>query len=415
MKSTPTNLRIEDVPIDSIRPSPDNPRTMSAEQMTALERSISEFGLVDPILVREADSTVIGGHQRLDAAQRLGLKTVPVVFLDVSEEQSRLLNIALNKISGDWNLDQLGKALAELRDLPEVDVTLTGFGTEELEDLFAEFEADSTLPALTGDLDADAALAGLQENDKPSRVKRGQLWQLGEHLLLCGDTLADVTLDRLCQEPVPLVVTGAPYGIDYQSRMTRPENRKAPIANDEAATFESLLERALPLVRSAMQTGATLYWFCGGGGPTPSLGNALLAISRHFQLQDLLVWDKEAPGLGWRWRRSWEAVIDASVGDPAHWYGGTHRRSILRWPRQIPQADDHPTPKPPELLAELIRVSSRPKDSVLDPFAGSGSTLIAAQLTGRRCLAVELEPRYCDLILARWESVSGQRAVLAEG
>ena len=214
---------------------------------------------------------------------------------------------------------------------------------------------------------------------------------------------------------MPLVVTDPPYGIDYQSRLTSATRRKARIANDEAAGFESFLERALPAVRAVMAPGASMYWFAGGGGPSPALGQALLAVSRHFDLQNCLVWDKETPGLGWRWRRSWEAILEASAGSPAHWYGGSHRRNVLRWPKLIPQEGDHPTPKPTELLAELMRYSSRPGQVVLDPFAGSGSTLLAAELTGRTCYASELEPGYCELILARWEQVTGQQAQVEEG
>jgi site-specific DNA-methyltransferase (adenine-specific) len=145
------------------------------------------------------------------------------------------------------------------------------------------------------------------------------------------------------------------------------------------------------------------------------LAHAMLAIATHFDFQNCLVWDKESPGLGWRWRPSWEGIIEATRGERSRWYGGSHRRNVLRWPRLIPQAEDHPTPKPIGLLAELIRVSSRTGEAVLDPFAGSGSTLIAAELTGRRCWAAELEPRYCDLILDRWESVSGGQAAVVEG
>jgi len=208
------------------------------------------------------------------------------------------------------------------------------------------------------------------------------------------------------------VVTDPPYGIEYQSQS---QGRKAPIAHDDSAGFERFLEKALPVVKKVMARGATLYWFAAGGGPNPALGQALLAISRHFTLQNCLAWDKETPGLGWRWRGSWEAVIEASVGPPSRWYGGSHRRNVLRWPKLLPQEEDHPTPKPVGLLSELIRVSSRPGEVVLDPFAGSGSTLIAAQLMGRVCYACELEPGYCEIILARWEKLTGKQAQGVEG
>jgi DNA modification methylase len=399
-------LCIEHVAPESLLPYPANPRTMSAAQMAALQRSITQFGFVDPLVVRRADRTVIGGHQRLEAARTIGLKTVPVVFVDLTESEASLLNIALNRISGDWDLEQLGQILTELRDLPEVDVSLTGFDTQELEDLFAEMQADGDLPGPGEDLDAEMR-DRLAHPRSTGRVQPGRLWRLGRHRLVCADALQSDTLDRLCGgKRVPLVLTDPPYGIDYEST-----TGKAPIANDGSADFEAFLARALPAVRSAMTSGATLYWFAAGGGA--ALGQALLAVSRHFTLQNLIVWDKETPGLGWRWRRSWEAIVEASLGRPARWYGGTHRRNVLRWPKLIPDGEDHPTPKPPELLAELIRVSSKVGQQILDPFAGSGSTLIAAQLTGRVCYACELEPGYCELTLDRWERLTGEQAVLA--
>jgi DNA modification methylase len=402
------DLCIEHVAPDTLLPYAGNPRTISAGQMAALQRSIRQFGFVDPLVVRRADRTVIGGHQRLEAAKTLGLKTVPVVFVDLTESEASLLNIALNKISGDWDLEQLGQILTELRDLPDVDVSLSGFDTQELEDLFAEMEAEGDLRQEGEQLDAEM-LDRLAHPRSTGRVQSGQLWMMGRHRLLCADCLAPGALSRLCAEKqMPLVLTDPPYGIDYHST-----DRKAPIANDGSAGFGQFLQRALPAVKGTMSSGATLYWFAAGGGPT--LGQALLAISQHFTLQNLIVWDKETPGLGWRWRRSWEAIIEASVGKPARWYGGTHRRNVLRWPKVIPDGEDHPTPKPPELLAELIRVSSRPGQLILDPFAGSGSTLIAAQLTGRICYACELEPGYCELMLERWERLTGEQSLLEEG
>jgi DNA modification methylase len=212
-----------------------------------------------------------------------------------------------------------------------------------------------------------------------------------------------------------VVLTDPPYGVGYQSTLAKRGRRKKAIANDGQEEFESFLERALPALRAVMKRGAVLYWFAGGGGAEPVLAKALLAVSRHFTLLNTIVWDKVEAGLGWRWRRSWEAVIEASVGRPRVWHGGTDRRNVLRFPRAIPQSDDHPTPKPLPLLEELILAAAPARGTILDPFAGSGSTLIAAERTGRTCLAGELEPRYCDIVLARWEAVSGGRAQRLEG
>jgi site-specific DNA-methyltransferase (adenine-specific) len=411
VSSAAPQFQVEWVGVDTLIPSPDNPRVMPPAEMTALERSIAEFGLVDPLLVRKADRTLIGGHQRLAVAKKLGLATVPVIFLDVSEPQAVALRIALNKISGDWDREQLGSLLAELRAQQEIDVTLTGFDTEELEELFAELEAQQAGPAFSPEAER-AQQTALAAGSAPARVRPGQLWQLDRHRLWCGDSLGPGALARVCEgRPVPLVVTDPPYGVDFRSAS---KQGKAPIANDEAAGFASFLERALPAIREVVAPGGTLYWFAAGGGAKPALAHVLLAVSRHFELRNCLVWDKESPGLGRHWRPSWEAIVEATAGARTRWYGGTHRRNVLRYGRLIPDADEHPTPKPTDLLAELIRVSSRPTEAVLDPFAGSGSTLLACELTGRRCSAAELEPGYCSLIVARWEAVTGQQARLAE-
>lgn len=140
------------------------------------------------------------------------------------------------------------------------------------------------------------------------------------------------------------------------------------------------------------------------------LAKALLAISEHFALLNTLVWDKVDPGLGWRWLRSWEAIIEASVGKPRVWHGGTEARNVLRFAKAIPQAGDHPTPKPVPLLEQLIRAAAPARGCILDPFLGSGSTLIAAERTGRICLGAELDPRYCDITVARWEALTGNTA-----
>ena len=145
------------------------------------------------------------------------------------------------------------------------------------------------------------------------------------------------------------------------------------------------------------------------------LGRAQLAIAQHFTLLNTIVWDKVDPGLGWRWRRSWEAVIEASVGKPRVWNGGTEMRNVLRFAKAIPQADDHPTPKPVSLLEELIRAAAPSRGLILDPFAGSGPSLIAAERTGRTCCAVELEPRYCDIVIARWEALTGSKSTCSRG
>jgi len=412
----PLQFDVVQVPIERLRPWPGNPRTMAPEEMESLRRSVSHWGMVEPLVVRRSDQLVIGGNQRLETAKALGMSTVPVVYVELSDAEAKALNLALNRIRGEWDLPKLGELLEDLQRLPEIDETLTGFGGDEVDALLAELERDRA-PDPREETFSEAAEALQQWREQaPTRVAKGDLWQLGRHRLYCGDSLAPGGLELLCNgEKVDLVLTDPPYGISYQSTLARRGRRKKAIANDGQEEFEGFLDRALPVIKSAMKRGAVLYWFAGGGGAEPVLAKALLAISQHFTLLNTIVWDKVDPGLGWRWRRSWEAVIEASVGRPRMWHGGTDRRNVLRFPRAIPQSDDHPTPKPIPLLAELVLAAAPARGTVLDPFAGSGSTLIAAERTGRVCHAAELEPRYCDIVLARWEAVSGARAQRLEG
>ncbi len=384
--------------------------------MRKLVRSIQEFGMVEPLVVRRNDQLVVGGHQRLAAAKTLGLATVPVVYLDMSDSEAKALNLGLNRIQGEWDLPKLGQLLEELRDLPDLDETLSGFDPAEMDDLLAELERDRAADPREESFGEAAEALQQWREQAPTRVSKGETWQLGRHRLYCGNSLEPGALERLCDgKKVDMVLTDPPYGIDYRSTLARRGRRKKAIANDGQEEFDEFLARALPAIRAVMKRGSMLYSFAGGGGAEPVLAKALLAISEHFTLQNTLVWDKVDPGLGWRWRRSWEAIIEASVGKPRVWHGGTSARNVLRYAKAIPQSDDHPTPKPVPLLEELILAAAPARGTILDPFAGSGSTLIAAERTGRSCLAVELEPRYCDIVLARWEAVSGGRAQRLEG
>jgi len=406
-----SKLNLTQISIGRLKPSPYNPRLMPQAEMEKLTRSIREFGFVEPLVVRKQDHRVIGGHQRLEAAKVLGLEKVPVVFVDITEAQAKALNLALNRIQGEWDLPKLGELLAELRDIPDLDETLSGFDSGEMDDLLAELERQQ-LPAPYEESFPEAAeVLQAQREAAPTRVSKGETWRLGRHRLYCGDSLAPGALERLCDgKKVDAAVTDPPYGVGYRSTLARRGRRKKSIANDGQDEFDGFLARALPAIRAVMKRGAVMYWFAGGGGAEPVLAKALLAIAEQFTLLNTIVWDKVDPGLGWRWRRSWEAIIEASHGKPRVWHGGTSARNVLRYAKAIPQSDDHPTPKPVPLLEEIIRAAAPSRGLILDPFAGSGPTLIASERTGRACYAAELEPQYCDIIVARWEALTGSEA-----
>src|SRR5450756_2430642 len=203
-------LTVDEVPIDDLRPDPANPQRISEEELDALERSLRQFGFVQPVLARREDQTVIGGHQRLVATRRLGLTSVPVTWLDISVEQARLLGLALNKISGSWDDALLARLLADLQGPPDLDLTLSGFDEDEVKDLLRKLEVREKREHVES-FDLDEAL---EEARRAPRTKPGDLWQLGDHRLLCGDATKADDVARLLDGVEPkLLTTDPPYGV----------------------------------------------------------------------------------------------------------------------------------------------------------------------------------------------------------
>ena len=214
MTTASPSLAIEQVAIDSLRPDPANPRRISEEELDALTRSIRAWGFVEPVVARREDALVVGGRQRLVAARRAGLTSVPVVWLDISAKQAHLLGLALNRISGSWDEQLLARLLADLKAAPEVDVSLTGFGEDEVKDLMrALAAAEKADRPDTFDLEA-----ALEEAPATRRSALGDLWQLGEHRVLCGDATLPENVKRLLGGSQPrLLATDPPYGVSYDS------------------------------------------------------------------------------------------------------------------------------------------------------------------------------------------------------
>jgi ParB-like chromosome segregation protein Spo0J len=204
------SLTVEQVAIDDLRPDPANPRRISDDELDALERSLRQFGFVQPVLARREDRSVIGGHERLVAARRLGLTTVPVTWLDVSVEQARLLGLALNKIGGSWDEQLLARLIADLKATPDVDLSLSGFDEDEIGDLLRKLEIREKREHVES-FDLDEAL---EEARRAPRTKPGDLWVLGDHRLLCGDATSAEDVARLLDGAEPrLLTTDPPYGV----------------------------------------------------------------------------------------------------------------------------------------------------------------------------------------------------------
>src|ERR1044071_9337646 len=212
MPAPAANLVIVDTPIDDLRPDPANPRRISAEELDTLTKSLRVHGFVLPVLARLEDKVVIGGHQRMVAARKLGLKTVPTIFLDVDQEQARLLNLALNRISGEWDPDLLGQMLRDLSLVPDVDLSLSGFSDDELKKFLKRIESEEKRYQPEA-FDLEAALA---QAEREPVTKPGDLWLLGDHRLLCGDSTNADDVDRLFNgELASLLATDPPYLVDY--------------------------------------------------------------------------------------------------------------------------------------------------------------------------------------------------------
>ena len=378
-------MKIEFVDPELLKSAAYNPRQISREELNKLIKSIKQFGFVDPALVRKHDNMIVGGHQRVKAAIELGLKEIPVVYLDITENDAKLLNVALNKISGDWDEDKLTELLAELKFFDDIDELLTGFDEDELDQLLADLEEPKE---------------GLTDDDAiPEEVeaicKEGQLWQLGDHRLLCGDATNAEKVNKLLDgNLIDTLWTDPPYGIDYQD--VKRNHKK--ISNDNFDAY-SVIYDALSII-----SFETSFVCCNWKCYTP-INEVLEKLNKKTKA--VIVWDKEhrIQNLD-LFGKQHEWVIYSGL------FGGQKTVDGDVWQIKREVSKEHPTSKPIELITKsLIAVNAK---LVYDPFLGSGSTLIACEKTNRKCYGMELDPHYCDVIIKRWEDYTGQKAELLD-
>jgi DNA modification methylase len=402
---TPTTLTVEQVPIESLHPDPANPRRISDDELDALTRSLRQWGFVQPVLARREDGTVIGGHQRLVAARRLGLATVPVIWLDLDTEQSRLLNLALNRIGGDWDEQLLARLLADLGRVEGLDLTLSGFGDDEIAATLRKLDAAEKRERPES-FDPDEAY---EEATRQPRTSPGDLWALGDHRLLCGDATRAEDIARVLDgASATMLFTDPPWNVAIGGDGNPRHRQRRGLANDDLSpeAFSTFLASFASAVIPHLAGDAYVVL---GASEWPSLDRVLRDAGFHWSAT--VIWVKDAFVLGRsNYHRRYEPI----------WYGwhgsgsSSHQgRRDLDDVWQVPRprrSKHHPTMKPVALVERAIEASSASGDRVLDPFGGSGSTLIAAERTGRVASLVELDPRYCDVILARWEAFTGMRA-----
>ena len=364
-----------------------------------LKRSIEQFGYVEPVIWNQTTGRVVGGHQRLKVLMDMGMTEVDCVVVSMDEEKEKALNIALNKISGDWDKDKLALLIADLQGA-DFDVSLTGFEPAEIDALFKDTLKDGVKD---DDFDVGAELA------QPTMTKPGDIWTLGRHRLICGDSTKAETYDLLMgNTKANLVITDPPYNVNY-------EGSAGKIKNDNMAdeAFYNFLLDAYTQMHSAMAGDASIYVF---HADTEGLNFRRAFADAGFYLSGCCIWKKQSLVLGrspYQWQHE-PCLYGWKKNGKHQWYTG--RKETTIWEFDKPKKNgDHPTMKPIPLLAYPIMNSSMSNSVVLDPFGGSGSTLIACEQTDRICYTVELDEKFCDVIVKRYiEQVGGADGVTVQ-
>ena len=387
-------MQIEKLKTELLIPADYNPRKdlkPGDPEYEKLKRSIEQFGYVEPVIWNKTTSHVVGGHQRLKVLLDMGITEVECVVIEMNEEKEKALNIALNKISGDWDKDKLMLLIADLQGA-DFDVSLTGFEPAELDALFKDSLKDGIHE---DDFDVDAEL------QKPALTKQGDVWMLGQHRLVCGDsTKADTFTLLMDGKLANLVVTDPPYNVNY-------EGSAGKIKNDNMGNeaFYNFLLEAFKNTEVAMAKDASIYVF---HADTEGLNFRKAFSEAGFYLSGTCIWKKQSLVLGrspYQWQH--EPVLFGWKKSGKHnWYADRKQTTI--WEFEKPKKNgDHPTMKPVALVAYPILNSSLTNCIVLDPFGGSGSTLIACDQTERICYTIELDEKYCDVIVKRYIEQAG--------
>jgi DNA modification methylase len=395
------DLEIAWRPLGELIPYARNPRTHSDAQVAQIAASIREFGWTNPVLVDGANG-IIAGHGRVLAARKLELDRVPVIELaHMSDAQKRAYVLADNQLalSAGWDEDLLKLELADLFDL-SFDMSLIGFGDGELERLLA----------------GDGKVGLIEDDEAPSlpdqAVSRpGDLWVLGEHRLLCGDATVFADVERVLDgQLVDMTFTDPPYNVDYgSSPKDKLRGNRRKILNDDLGTgFEAFLHDACANILSV--TKGAVY-VCMSSSELHTLQRAFTAAGGKWST--FVIWAKHTFTLGRAdYQRQYEPILYGWRDGHDHYWCGARDQGDVWFVDKPARNDLHPTMKPVALVERAVRNSSKSRDIVLDPFGGSGSTLIACEKAGRHARLVELDPRYCDVIMQRWQAWTGEQVTL---
>ena len=442
------NLKTEKRKLTELRAAEYNPRkTLTPEdsEYQKIKRSIEEFGYVDPIIINE-DGTIIGGHQRTTVLKDLGYEEVDVVVVDLDKQKEKALNIALNKITGEWDELKLKDLLLDL-DLGDYDITFTGFEQKDLTELVDSLAVEPE--TVDDEFDEEEALEQISE----PMTKLGDVWILGRHRLMCGDSTSQEDVVMLMNgEMADLIVTDPPYNVNYGDKAEmldtylpgKGHRNTSHIKNDnmDNASFYQFMLQIYQSAYEAMREGAAIYVFHG-----ESTGHIFRQafLDAGLKLAQCLIWEKNNFVLGrqdYQWRH--EPCLYGWKEGAAHYFINDRTqdtvileddidfeamkkselvayleelrrkykdRTSVIYENKPTRNDIHPTMKPIALMGKFITNSSKSGWNVLDLFGGSGSTLMAAEQLGRNAYLMELDEKFCDVIVKRWEDYTGQSAV----
>lgn len=385
--------------VSELIPYARNARTHSDEQIERIAASIKEFGWTNPILI-DGESGIIAGHGRVLAARKLGLEKVPTIELSgLTEAQKRAYIIADNRLALDagWDEEMLKLEFAEL-EKEGFELSKTGFSDEEINEMMADLDRE-----VDGVEDVETP-----EPPKNPKTKRGEVWILGTHRLMCGDSTSVEDVQEVMGGGIAdLWLTDPPYNVAYQGKT----KDALTIQNDEMddESFRRFLVSAYSAADSVLKEGAAFYiWHADSEGF--NFRGACRDVG--WKVRECLIWSKNSFVLGrqdYQWQHE-PCLYGWKDGAAHNWYSDRSQTTILKFDRPNRNAE-HPTMKPVGLFQYLIGNSTKPGDIVLDSFGGSGTTLIACEQSGRSARIIELDPCYCDVIIERWQNLTGQRAV----
>jgi len=390
------HMRIEERYVAGMKPADYNPRTISDKAMAGLKASIKRWGIVEPIIVNERTGNIVGGHQRLRVLLELGEVKTDAVIIDIDESEERALNVTLNNphIAGEF--------------LPDLQNILEGFKLD-IPDAFEALNLDELYKPdpKDGNTDPDAV-----PESAPATVKTGEIWQLGKHRVMCGDSTKAEDVERLMEgEKAALMNTDPPYGIDY---VNLKDSKHKDIKNDDLVDgkeLQAFLESAIRVAVPHLKINTAFYLWHPMLTQGTFFAAAAAAAAADILIHRQIIWVKPSLVLTRSGMYHWKHELcfyGWQRGNQPPWYGDKTQTSVWEVGRE--GKGEHPTQKPVELFTRPIMNHTKPDEIIYEPFAGSGSQVIAAEQTERVCRAIEIEPKYCDVIIKRWEDFAGQKA-----